>query len=136
MKDVFSYIVFATLGSSIVARRHLWCWLATVARRLLLYGCAQRLRETKWNVCTRGTLRYVKKSTCSYILECVSRVCTVLFYDEYEINLVRILSCCSFASRRRWLNFGDEKNADLCCAAQHAKAGKEAIQTMQEAVTV
>ena len=55
MEDVFSYIVFATSGSSIAARAHLWCWLATVARWLLLYGCAQRLRETKLNVCTRGT---------------------------------------------------------------------------------
>ena len=55
MEVVFSYIVFATSGSSIAARAHLWCWLATVARRLLLYGCAQRLRETKLNVCTRGT---------------------------------------------------------------------------------
>ena len=47
MEDVFSYIVFATSGSSIAARAHLWCWLATIARRLLLYGCAQCLRETK-----------------------------------------------------------------------------------------
>ena len=47
--QVFSYIVFATSVSSIAARAHLWCWLATVARRLLLYGCAQRLRETKLN---------------------------------------------------------------------------------------
>ena len=38
--DVFSYIVFATSGSSIAARTYLWCWLAAVARRLLLYGCA------------------------------------------------------------------------------------------------
>ena len=52
--QVFSYIVFATSVSSIAARAHLWCWLATVARRLLLYGCSQRLRETKLNVCTRG----------------------------------------------------------------------------------
>ena len=53
--QVFLYIVFATSGSSIAARAHLWYWLATVARRLLLYGCAQRLRETKLNMCTRGT---------------------------------------------------------------------------------
>ena len=46
---------FATSGSSIAARAHPWYWLATVARRLLLYGCAQRLRETKLNMCTRGT---------------------------------------------------------------------------------
>ena len=31
---------------------------------------------------------------------------------------------------------GDERSVDLCCAARRAKAGKEAIQTMQEAVTV
>ena len=52
--QVFLYIVFATSVSSIAARAHLWCWLATVARRLLLYGCSQRLRETKLIVCTRG----------------------------------------------------------------------------------
>ena len=31
---------------------------------------------------------------------------------------------------------GNESNVDLCCAARRAKAGKEGIQTMQEAVTI
>ena len=88
MEDVFSYIVFAPSGSSIAARGHLWCWLATVARRLLPYGCAQRLRETKTECVhlRHLTLCKKKKSTCSFVPEYVSRVYTVLF----TINPVKL----------------------------------------------
>ena len=63
MKGMFSYMAFTSSGSSIAARASLWCCLATVAHKLLLYSCAQRLMsEWGWG----GEMKR-KRKKCSYL---------------------------------------------------------------------
>ena len=66
------------------------------------------------------------------VLECVGRVCAILFYDKLKIDLVCVLSCCSCVQTGVVEFLVMKRTFALRYTARRPKAGQEAIQTMQE----